>query len=446
MKRLPEYPAEVREVLRRLNMSGHEAYVVGGCVRDMLRGMEPHDYDVASSAEPGEVKEIFSRLGTVDVGILHGTVGVKTESGSIVEVTAFRRDGTYSDFRRPDFVTFTKNIEDDLSRRDFTINSIAADIDGNTVDPFGGANDLKAHLIRCTGDAERRFSEDALRIMRALRFASTLDFEIEERTKEAIHEKKELLLKIAPERVFSELKKMLCGRGVFRVLTEFSDVVCTVIPELSPSVGFEHKSKYHIYDVYTHTAKAIEASPPQRGVRLALLFHDSGKPYCFTEECGVRHFKGHPEASEKIAETALRRLRCDSKTLNEVRFLCKMHDMTIVPEEKSVRRLMSKYTFEQIEKLCAVREADSEAHSPEFRGRGEEAREILKIAERIQSEKQCVSRGDMEVNGRDVMEFGFSGAEVGRVLQILLDKVISGEAENERESLLGLIEEIRDER
>lgn len=430
-----ELSRDVSFVMERLTERGFRAYAVGGCVRDILRGETPRDYDVTTDALPFEIKEVFSDFDTIDIGIAHGTVAVKMKSGELIEVTTFRTDGEYKDSRHPESVSFTKNIIDDLSRRDFTVNSIAMDISGEIVDPFDGKSDIQRKIIRCTGEPEKRFTEDALRIMRALRFSSVFDFEIEDETARAIHEKKDLLLKISPERIFSELKKLLCGKAVFRILTTFSDVICTVIPELQASVGFEHKSKYHMYDVYTHTCKTVESVPPEPVLRLAMLFHDSGKPFSYTEENGVRHFFGHPEVSADVARTALRRLRCDSATRNKVCLLCKIHDRPIIPEEKYVRRLFSKLSIDDIRLLCAVRAADSAAHAPDFRGRGKEAETILAIAEKINDEHQCVTLKDLAINGHDIASLGFSGPEIGKILNSLLDLVISEEIPNEKEAL-----------
>lgn len=443
MEKLSTLSGEVSFVLARLTAHGFKAYAVGGCVRDILRGDAPHDFDVTTDALPPEIKEVFSDFDTIDIGIAHGTVAVKMESGELIEITTFRTDGEYKDSRHPESVSFTKDITDDLSRRDFTINSMAMGISGDLVDPFDGRGDIERRLIRCTGEPSRRFREDALRIMRALRFSSVLDFEIEKETEKAIRENKGLLLKISPERIFSELKKLLCGRAVFRVLTAYSDVIGTVIPELAASVGFEHKSKYHMYDVYTHIAKAVEAAPAEPVLRLAMLFHDAGKPFCFTEEGTVRHFHGHPQVSADIARTALHRLRCDKDTVDKVCLLCSLHDRQIIPQEKYVRRLFLKLSIEEIRLLCAVRMADSAAHAPEFRGLGKEAETILALAEKIHSEGQCVTLKDMAVNGRDIGALGFSGPEIGKVLKSLLERIISEEIPNDRDTLIKEAEKLR---
>lgn len=435
-------PKEVTDVICRLESFGHEAYAVGGCVRDMLMGRTASDFDVATSAAPGETKVAFSDCKVIETGIAHGTVSV-LQNGEMYEITTFRCDGEYKDSRHPDSVSFTKSIEEDLARRDFTVNSMAMDKDGKVIDPFGGQEDLKQGFIRCTGEAEKRFLEDALRILRALRFAAVLDFKIEDKTAAAIHSLKENIKKVSVERIFTELKKLLCGKGVFRVLSEFSDVLCVIIPEMKPCVGFDHKSKYHIYDVYTHILKTVEAIEPDPILRLTMLLHDIGKPEAATEERTeegeVRHFKGHPEISERMADVILRRLRADNSTVKTVTTLCRYHDRQIVPKERPVRRLFLKMSFEEIILLCKVRIADSAAHNPEYDGRGDEAREIMALAEKINRENQCVKITDLEVKGNDLIGLGLRGKEIGEVLEMLLKAVIDEKVQNERDSLLAYI-------
>lgn len=434
---------KVRKVMGRLCGAGCEAYAVGGCVRDIYMGKAPSDFDIATSALPEQTEAVFTDCQVIKTGIAHGTVTVLWE-GEPFEITTFRCDGEYRDHRRPESVAFTGDISADLARRDFTINSMAQDLYGCLIDPYGGREDIKNGIIRCTGDARRRFDEDALRIMRALRFASVLDFKIEEETALAIHEKKALLGEISVERIFSELKKLLCGRGVFRVLTEFSDVLCTVIPEMVPAVGFEHKSRYHVYDVYKHILKTVEAVKPESVLRLTMLLHDIGKPYCFTEEGEVRHFKGHPEKSAEIAEKVLRRLRADNETAERVVLLCKYHDVPIEPREKCVRRLFFKMPYDAIIELCHVRVADSAAHNPAYGNRGAEAEIIMKLAEKIEAEKQCVSLKSLSVNGNDIKALGFSGAQIGAVLNALLSAVVDEKLENDRDILLAAAEKMKD--
>ena len=432
-------PKEIDFVLGTLEDAGYGAYIVGGCVRDGLLGREVSDYDVTTSATPEEVERVFEGHRVIETGIKHGTVTVL--SGEYpVEITTFRRDGEYRDGRHPESVTFTTSIGDDLSRRDFTVNSMACDRRGNVVDPFGGKSDAERGVIRCTGDAEKRFGEDALRIIRALRFSSVLGFEIEENTAAAIHEMKDSLLSISAERVFSELKKLLCGRDVYRVLRDYSDVVCTLIPEMTPAVGFDQMSKYHCFDVYTHIIKSVEAIDPDPTLRLAMLFHDIGKPYaCTEEEPGVRHFRGHGEISERIARERLAALRADNETVRLVTLFCKIHDRPIVPERRPVRRVLSAITFDEFLMLCKIKRADNAAQAPEYRERAKTVDEIEQIGRKIVRDNECFSLRDLAVDGGDLSALGLRGKQIGDALKEVLSLVIDEKLPNEKEEIIKYI-------
>jgi len=432
---LPEF---IDKALERLETAGYEAYLVGGCVRDTLLGRPVSDYDVTTSALPLEVEQVFRGEKVVETGIKHGTVTALI-NGEPIEITTFRTDGEYLDSRHPESVTFSRNISDDLSRRDFTVNSIAMDRKGNIVDPYGGRGDVERRIIRCTGEPDVRFGEDALRIIRALRFSSILGFEIDKKTADSIHRNRELLLNISVERVFSEFKKMLAGKDIYRILIEYSDVICTLIPEMTPAVGFAHKSKYHSYDVYTHTAKSVEAIEPDETLRLAMLFHDIGKPYSYTEEDGVRHFRGHPAKSAKIVDGWLSKMHADSETKRLVTLLCSIHDIIIVPERKSVKRLFLKLSYDEIEMLCKVKRADSEAHAPEFRERGAVADEVMTIANEIRMEGECLSLKDLAVRGDDLIALGYRGVKIGERLRELLELVVDEKLPNDRDALLNYL-------
>ena len=432
-------PKEIDFVLGALEDAGYGAYIVGGCVRDGLLGREVSDYDVTTSATPEEVERVFEGFRVIETGIKHGTVTVL--SGEYpVEITTFRRDGEYRDGRHPESVTFTTRIEDDLSRRDFTVNSMACDRRGNVVDPFGGREDAARGVIRCTGEPERRFGEDALRIIRALRFSSVLGFDIEENTAAAIHEMKDSLLSISAERVFSELKKLLCGRDVYRVLRDYSDVVCTLIPEMTPAVGFDQMSKYHCFDVYTHIIKSVEAIDPDPTLRLAMLFHDIGKPYaCTEEEPGVRHFRGHGEISERIARERLAALRADNETVRLVTLFCKIHDRPIVPERRPVRRVLSTITFDEFLMLCKIKRADNAAQAPEYRERAKTVDKIEQIGRKIVRDNECFSLRDLAVDGGDLSALGLRGKQIGDALKEVLSLVIDEKLPNEKEEIIKYI-------
>lgn len=430
------------KVLEMLESAGYSSYAVGGCVRDIVRGEKPHDIDITTIALPEEVKNVFKNYKVIETGISHGTVTVLVNSVPF-EITTFRCDGEYNDSRHPSSVFFTTEIEEDLKRRDFTVNSMAMDRYGNIIDPFGGIEDINRKIIRCTGNPDIRFSEDALRIMRALRFSSVLGFDIECETANSIHNNRSLLNKISVERIYEELKKLLCGKSVCNILTEFSDVICTVIPELSPSVGFDHMSIYHKYDVYTHIAKAVEAAPFNETVRLTMLFHDIGKPYVCTFDGIHRHFKGHPELSETMARNILKRFHTDNNTINTVALLCKYHDRQIKLTEKAVKRLLCKMSYEELRLLCFVKKADAAAHKKTAaKDRGDEADIILGIVNKLEKERACVNLKDLAVNGNDVISCGLSGPDVGKVLDKLLNEVINEITPNEKTALKKRINEL----
>ena len=289
-------PAQVNTALARLHDAGYEAYIVGGCVRDRIMGREPKDYDITTSALPEQTAAVFAGERIIETGMKHGTVTVLLD-GEPLEITTFRIDGTYSDSRHPDAVTFTPSLREDLARRDFTMNAMAYSSETGLVDPFGGQADIAAKYIRCVGDPDLRFREDALRILRALRFSSVLGFPIEPETDGAARYLCLLLKKISAERVFSELKQLLCGPDVRRVLLDYAGVLGAVLPEILPMQGFDQRNPHHCYDILEHTAAAVEAMPPEPALRLAALLHDVGKPECFfTDEDGVGHFYGHPKA------------------------------------------------------------------------------------------------------------------------------------------------------
>lgn len=431
-----------KEVLCRLEAAGYAAYLVGGCVRDTLLGDEPHDYDVTTSATPEEVEAVFVGERVIETGIKHGTVTVLLR-GEPFEITTFRTDGEYLDSRHPESVTFSRNIEDDLSRRDFTMNSIAMDIRGALVDPYGGREDIARCVIKCTGEPERRFGEDALRIIRALRFSSVLGFEIDGATSDAIHKMRGRLSGISVERVFVEFKKLLCGADAVRVLTDYSDVVCEIIPEMAPAVGFEHRSRYHCYDVYTHILKSVEAIEPDPTLRLVMFLHDVGKPYVVTEEeNGTRHFKGHADVSAKIAKDWLERMHADGETVRLVTLLCEIHDRPVVAEKRPVRRIISKYSYDVLLMLCKIKVADSVAHAEEFREeRVVTSREVVKIAEEIMRENDCVSLKDLAVRGDDLIALGYRGREIGEALDEVLELVIDEKLENDKDEIIEYLNE-----
>lgn len=431
-------PPFVRQILERLNEAGFESYVVGGCVRDALLGRQPHDCDVCTSALPQEVMDCFSDYTVHPTGIQHGTVLVVRE-GEGVEVTTFRTENGYSDHRHPDKVTFVRSVEEDLSRRDFTVNAMAYHPSRGIVDPFGGQQDLREQVIRCVGVPEQRFREDGLRIFRALRFAARYGFSIEAETARAMHECRELLDYIAVERIFQELKGFLSGRAVRALMLEHREIFAVFLPELRPTFDFDQRNPNHCYDVWEHTVCAVDNAAPNPVVRLAMLFHDVGKPACFTvDEAGVGHFKGHDAVSAEIAERVLTRLRCDGETLRTVVNLVRLHDKSRRFTWKGSRRLLSQLGPDQTKLLLQVMEADIKAQAPAtVAGKMELLLDGCAKVDALLAANACFTKGDMELKGGDLLALGLRpGILVGHVLEQVFQQVLDGTLENRKDILL----------
>ena len=421
------------DVLARLRGAGFQAVLVGGCVRDFLRDQPPHDYDAATSARPEEIMAACAGLSCVPTGLRHGTVTVLSQ-GLPVEVTTFRREGTYSDSRHPDEVSFTTSLEEDLARRDFTINAMAWDEHG-LVDCFGGQADLKAGLIRCVGEPMRRFQEDALRILRGLRLAAQLDFAIHPDTAQAIRAETPRLSMVARERIGGEFLRLLCGPGAGRVLENFPQVVCKVVPQLAPTVGFDQRNPHHAWDVYTHLIKTVEHIPPEPALRLAALLHDVGKPATFfLDETGTGHFYGHAQVSAKLCEDIARQLRLGSATRDRVVTLVERHHLALTPTPACVGRWLRRLGPELFFQLIQLMQADGASCLPDQPARPELA-ETAALAHSILSQAPCLTLKDLAVNGRDALAAGLSGPDIGRALNRLLDQVAEGSLPNERDIL-----------
>ncbi len=433
-------PQEVCAVLERLERAGYEAYAVGGCVRDILMGKAPHDWDVTTSALPQETMALFDHF-AIPTGLQHGTVTVRS-GGLSCEVTTFRTDGDYPDHRHPAAVTFTHSLREDLARRDLTVNAMAMDIRGTLHDPFGGQADIRRRVLRCVGQPERRFREDALRILRTLRFSATLGFAIEEDTHQALRSQCGDLRYVAAERVREELTKLLCGADVLRVLLEDPRVLGVVLPEILPCVGFDQHNCHHCYDVWGHTAHAVAAAPPDPVLRWAMLLHDLGKPRCFTlDEQGVGHFHGHHRPSAEITEAVCRRLRFDKATARQICMLVQYHDRPIPLTERAIRRAMNQLGVEGLRQLCAVKRADNLAQHPDYRSRQREIDEGEAIMDALLEKDACFSLKQLAVNGRDMAALGLKGPAIGQALQALLEAVMDGEADNDHTALLALAKE-----
>lgn len=428
-------PAQVRELLLRLNAAGFAAYAVGGCVRDSLRGETPADWDICTEAEPAQTAAVFADCRTVPTGARYGTVTVIFDETPF-EITTFREEHSYSDSRHPDGVSFLRSLKGDLARRDFTINAMAADADGRVTDCFGGMEDLRQGTLRCVGDPAQRFTEDALRMLRALRFAARFGFAVAPETEAAIHSLCGRLRAVAPERLQKELSGLLCGQAVREVLERFSDVLCVLIPELSACIGFRQWNYHHKYDVWAHTLRAVEAAPPTEPLRLAMLLHDIGKPAAFTmDKQLVGHFYGHAVIGAAMCERILRRLRYDNRTAGLVTLLVREHGFHLLPDHaKRMKKLLSQFGADTVRLLLQVRRADGIAT-----GTAEGVAEKTAVAEHLLESlsAQCVSLPQMALNGEDLMRLGVpQGPQVGALLRALLDAVLDGSVENEREALL----------
>ena len=439
------FPKRVVEIIRRLEENGYEAYVVGGAVRDILLGTPPDDYDITTSATPEEVIAVFGEKNCYPTGLAHGTVTV-VKGGKPFEVTTFRIDGDYADARHPDEVRFTRSLEEDVKRRDFTVNAMAVKMDGTVLDFCGGAADIRKKLLRTVGDPATRFGEDALRILRALRFASEYGFAIEEETKNAIHAQKEDLLKLSAERIWKELSKLLCGPEFASVMREYFDVFSVILPEIAPMQGFEQHNPHHCFDVLEHTLVAMANIPADPVLRLTMLLHDVGKPACFTmDDAGVGHFLGHQKLGAEMAEQILRRLKVDSETRETVVLLVRDHDITMEPTPKIARRRLSRYGEKTLRKLLLVKRADNAAHSEMCRYRLGELDDFEKILDQVLKERQCFSFSMLKIDGKDLMENGFqAGPFLGETLRKLLNAVIDGDLPNEKEVLLARALELKD--
>lgn len=435
-------PSAVLRALRLLTAHGFEAYVVGGAVRDLLRGVTPHDYDIATSATPEEMKAVFEGFRTVETGIKHGTLTALID-GEAIEITTYRVDGAYTDARHPDSVTFTRSLREDAARRDFTVNAMAYHPEHGLRDFFGGEADLKTGIIRTVGEARLRFTEDALRILRALRFSAVLGYTIDPATANAIHALKAHLTEIAPERIREEFLKLIMGKDALRVLREYADVVYVFLPEIGPLVGFDQKNPHHDFDVWEHTLHALAAAPCEKTLRLATLFHDMGKPSCFAlDSAGVGHFYGHAEKSAEIADSVMQRLRFDNETRERVVSLVRMHDVLPHPETRQFSRIRSRYGDEFLFSWLALIRADRTGQKERL---SPQANEILLLSERaadtlIQNEERF-SLKNLALRGGDLTALGYQGKEVGDALTFLLDAVLDGKTKNEREALLSLLSE-----
>ena len=430
--KIPEY---VQFCIQRLESAGFQAYIVGGCVRDAILGLEPNDYDMCTNALPEETEAVFGDHKLVLAGKKHGTIGVITGEG-VVEITTFRTEGSYTDNRHPEWVKFVPCIEEDLARRDFTVNAMAYSPSRGLQDPFGGQEDLKNHILKAVGDPTQRFREDSLRILRGARFAAKYALVPEENTLKAMVELRSLMDNLARERVFEELCKLLLS-STAEDLLRFAPLITQVIPELESQIGFDQRNIHHAYDLFTHTAHVTALTPRELPLRWAGLLHDAGKvPSFFIDEAGHGHFYGHAKISAPIADEVLRRLKAPTALREEVVRLCELHMTLIQPEKKIVRRWLGKLGPELMEKLLAFQEADILGKGiPE----GDELEQFPKlrgIIGEIQAENACFCLKDLAVNGHDLMGLGYTGKAIGACLNRLLEQVMEEKLPNKKEVLL----------
>lgn len=484
-------PSAAALILRRLEQAGFEAWAVGGCVRDCLLGLAPQDWDICTSARPEEVVAAFHGCKTIPTGMRHGTVTVLLK-GTGWEVTTYRADSGYSDHRRPDRVRFLNQVEGDLARRDFTVNAMAWHPDRGLFDPMGGQKDLKQRTLRCVGDPALRFGEDALRILRGVRFAARYGLTPHPDTAAAIHRKKEDLAMVAPERCFAELRRLLLapGEGLGPVLREFWDVL-TVLPGLAylaPMAGYDQQNPHHHLDLREHTIQAVTAVRPEEGLRLAALLHDGGKPACRTvvkpgedlrpaapqgderpacrtvakpgedlrsaapqgdekPACrtvdgeGVAHYYGHPAKGAALAARALAALRCPKGLRRRVIELVELHDLWAPPTPAAARRWLGRLGEERLRDLLELQRADTLAHAPHCQpARLRQLERWRELLDEVLAEERCFSLRDLAVNGNDILALGVPpGPRVGETLRHLLEQVVEGKLENYRETLLAEI-------
>ena len=437
-------PKSANELIYKLQDAGFEAYVVGGCVRDAVLNKEPHDWDICTSATPEEMIEVLKDKHFIPTGIKHGTITFLNHMEPY-EITTFRVDGTYSDGRRPDDVTFTKSIEEDLKRRDFTMNAMAYNDKDGLIDPYNGLEDIKNHLIRCVGNPNDRFGEDALRIMRALRFSAKCGFPIEPNTSKQIHKQRENLSLISKERIQNELCKIASTNLFASTLSEYQDVFVVIIPKIMPMIGFLQLNKYHLYDVWNHTLVAVKHLDKENNTdvitKLAMLFHDIGKPQCYQidtqEHC--YHFHGHGKVSAEKTDSILRDLKFDNETRNSIVELVNCHDTTIEATPKAVKRWLNKLGPTQFERLLQIREADTVAHNPKFiQPKLDKLDKIWSIYQEVLEQSACFSMKDLDINGKDIMDAFHMrpGKEIGEKLNECLFLVMDGVLPNDKEMLL----------
>ncbi len=430
-------PDKCKLIFNILEENGYECFAVGGCVRDSIMGNKPHDWDFTTNALPDDICRCFSDYTTIDIGREFGTICVVIDSEPF-EITTYRFDGVYSDSRHPDSVSFSRNLTEDLARRDFTINSIAYSERTGFVDPYNGRQDIENKIIRCTGVAHKRFSEDALRMLRAVRFAARLGFTIENSTKEAMHTLKDNLRSVHPQRIRKELTGILMAENASEILREHRDVLAVIIPEIAPMFDLPQVNPHHTYDVWEHTLTALKNTPFDELVRFAVFFHDIGKPSVkTTDDKGIDHFKKHQLESAQMTRDILRRFGYPNKFNDKVCSLIHHHDERFRLMDADIRRVLSDIGEDLFWKLMDVSLADILSQSMYKREEKLAKREaVIKTAKEIIARGDCYTLSQLEVKGPDLISMGFKGEAIGHALHVLLRLVIKGKVTNSREELL----------
>ena len=432
-----DLPRKVSFIISNLSLHGHEAYAVGGCIRDAILAKNPQDWDITTSATPDEIKGLFRH--TIDTGIEHGTVTVLLGKEAF-EVTTYRIDGAYEDGRHPSSVTFTKSLIEDLKRRDFTINAMAYNDEARLVDVVGGMKDLNHHLIRCVGDPKTRFAEDYLRILRALRFSAQLGFKLEQHTIEGMVELAHNLSKVSEERIRDEMVKLLLSNHPDKIHEAYQlGITKVILPEWDAMVGVEQRNPHHSYDVAKHTLMTLKGAKSDKILRLAMLFHDMGKPETKTTDArGVDHFIAHERVSEQIAREVMNRWRFDNETIRKVTKLVAYHDYPLNTTPRGVRRTVNRIGMELFPYYMAMRVADIKAGS--YYDRKEKLKKVVRMRNlflKIIYENQCISLKTLAITGQDIIEMGMAeGPEIGRILNEVLEFVIDHPKYNRREILI----------
>jgi len=442
-KNIIELPKEVHYIIQTLNTNGFEAYAVGGCIRDSLLGKKPTDWDITTNARPEEIKKLFPK--TIDTGLKHGTVSVVID-GVRYEVTTYRVEGKYENHRKPSKVEFTGSLLQDLGRRDFTMNAIAYHPSEGIVDPFNGVDDILDRTIKCVGNPDNRLEEDALRMLRAVRFSAQLDFSIDKGTFEAIKRNSSLIRSISWERIRDEITLLLISDFPMRFITlRDSRLLQYILPEFEICFQTPQNNPHHVYNVAVHTLHSIVYVKQDRILRWVMLLHDIGKPLTrTTDDQGIDHFYGHAEKSIRLADIILKRLRFDNKSIDKIKRLIMHHDRNITPSFRSVRKAMAAVGTDLFEELLEVKKADAKAHNPKYIDESMETIEcIYDTYKKIMENRQCVSLSDLAINGHDLKALGiYPGKRIGEILNQLLEIVLDNPQYNTREKLLDEVKKL----